>query len=413
MSGPLSGGDVELSHQHVGGSAGGPGENSAKCACGVVFDGFDSQAEVMAVLDQHIAGPLPRLGEVIRDAEHLGAQLLAVLGRAVDPASEPTVLAWPTISDTIRVHDVLMMTASRQVADTLATLARIAALPMPPVGSAIKTPARQDPNPITPGLRIATTDGPDQTTRLDPGEEPTPGSAVDVAAPTRESDRGPRTPGAGASSGPSPRHTHTVPDGTGGRRGAGPGYLMCKVLALTTAAAASLALVASAPPADAAALKPQVPAKAVAWDGRVVEVVNKLPGSWGKAVVAGVDWVDLYTGSDMRFVQACSGSAIRCITIVNERIAPRPDGSRPTGLKTGYTTVIDIWRIENEEPFKGDFDEATKTYLIAHETGHQRWLEGHPADSDCSTVMNRFYRCNGRVPPLAFNAAQQTHLATY
>jgi hypothetical protein len=43
-----------ISHEHVGGSAGGPGENSAECACGVVFDGFDSPAEVNRALDLHI-----------------------------------------------------------------------------------------------------------------------------------------------------------------------------------------------------------------------------------------------------------------------------------------------------------------------------------------------------------------------
>lgn len=41
-------------HRHVGGSAGGPGENSAECACGTVFDGLDSRAEATALLDQHI-----------------------------------------------------------------------------------------------------------------------------------------------------------------------------------------------------------------------------------------------------------------------------------------------------------------------------------------------------------------------
>lgn len=42
-------------HWHAGGTAGGPGENSAKCACGVVIDGFDTQAEVLDVLAEHIA----------------------------------------------------------------------------------------------------------------------------------------------------------------------------------------------------------------------------------------------------------------------------------------------------------------------------------------------------------------------
>jgi hypothetical protein len=49
----------DSAHYHVGGSAGGPGENSAECACGTVFDGFDTHAEVMAVLGGHVANRLP------------------------------------------------------------------------------------------------------------------------------------------------------------------------------------------------------------------------------------------------------------------------------------------------------------------------------------------------------------------
>lgn len=42
-------------HEQVSGSVGGPGENSAECACGVMFDGFDTHAEAIAELNEHIA----------------------------------------------------------------------------------------------------------------------------------------------------------------------------------------------------------------------------------------------------------------------------------------------------------------------------------------------------------------------
>lgn len=45
----------EAVHEHVCGSFGGPGENSADCACGLSFAGFDTCAEVMAALNEHIA----------------------------------------------------------------------------------------------------------------------------------------------------------------------------------------------------------------------------------------------------------------------------------------------------------------------------------------------------------------------
>jgi hypothetical protein len=50
-------------HKQVGGSVGASGESSADSSCGVTFDGFDTHAEVLAVLDKHIAdanaGPDP------------------------------------------------------------------------------------------------------------------------------------------------------------------------------------------------------------------------------------------------------------------------------------------------------------------------------------------------------------------
>lgn len=139
------------------------------------------------------AVPLPRLGEVIRDAEHLGARMLAVLCRDVDPDSEPTVAAFPGLTDEILAHRVLLADAQLSIRSALWRLAQLAALPLPPVGSAVKT------------------------TRLVPGDEPTPGSAAVHGGAARESTGGViSAPGAGESSGPSPR---------GGRRGAGPTYL--------------------------------------------------------------------------------------------------------------------------------------------------------------------------------------------
>lgn len=56
-------------HGHVAGSAGGPGECSAVCACGVTFDGFDTLGEAVAVLDRHIANPEP---DTLADAAPVG-----------------------------------------------------------------------------------------------------------------------------------------------------------------------------------------------------------------------------------------------------------------------------------------------------------------------------------------------------
>jgi hypothetical protein len=42
-------------HEHVGGSAGGPGENSAECACGVVYDGLNTHEDAVSLLELHIS----------------------------------------------------------------------------------------------------------------------------------------------------------------------------------------------------------------------------------------------------------------------------------------------------------------------------------------------------------------------
>lgn len=139
--------------------------------------------------DHDPAGPLPRFGEVIRDAERYGAQMLAVLQRQHEPASAPEVAPF------------CLAVAASAVQTALDVLSELAGSGMPPVGSAVKT-----------------------TRVVGAGEEPTPGSAAAVAPAARES-AGVATPGAGVSSGPSPRRDDDTPPGGDVRRGAGPGYL--------------------------------------------------------------------------------------------------------------------------------------------------------------------------------------------
>lgn len=43
-----------VTHQHVSGSVGGPGDNDAECECGATFAGFDTHREAMAALHEHI-----------------------------------------------------------------------------------------------------------------------------------------------------------------------------------------------------------------------------------------------------------------------------------------------------------------------------------------------------------------------
>lgn len=74
---------------------------------------------------------MPTIGMVIRDGERLGAQLLAILNRAVDPASLPPL--------GLNFHNLatLREVAGFQAEQLLRTLAAMAEVPTPPVGSAV------------------------------------------------------------------------------------------------------------------------------------------------------------------------------------------------------------------------------------------------------------------------------------
>jgi hypothetical protein len=78
---------------------------------------------------------LPTIGMVVRDGERLGAQLLAVLNRDIDPASLPPA------GVTFQALDGLREVAGYHVEAALRALAAIGDLPLPPVGSAVKLPA--------------------------------------------------------------------------------------------------------------------------------------------------------------------------------------------------------------------------------------------------------------------------------
>lgn len=70
-------------------------------------------------------GQLPRLDEVIADAQRALTQALAILDREFDPASAPTVPVWPEISDQIFVHNVHLQGARLFTENALLNLAKI------------------------------------------------------------------------------------------------------------------------------------------------------------------------------------------------------------------------------------------------------------------------------------------------
>lgn len=79
-----------IEHRQVAGSAGGPGECGAECACGVVFDGFDTPAEARELLDGHIADAA---GQKLAGEQAAGLRALAdFVENNTDIA---VILEWP------------------------------------------------------------------------------------------------------------------------------------------------------------------------------------------------------------------------------------------------------------------------------------------------------------------------------
>lgn len=73
-------------HYAVGGAVGPTCGHVAECACGVVVAGFDTHAEAVAALDQHIAQPEPDPGDDPDDEEDEAeaAAILAAERRLAD-----------------------------------------------------------------------------------------------------------------------------------------------------------------------------------------------------------------------------------------------------------------------------------------------------------------------------------------
>ncbi|MEU8264427.1 hypothetical protein AB0C02_27875 [Micromonospora sp. NPDC048999] len=81
-----------IEHRHAGGTVGGPGENSAACACSVTYAGFDTHAEAAKLLDEHIANPAAAepqatIGDLLTvdDAAQLADDVTAGIAKANAP----------------------------------------------------------------------------------------------------------------------------------------------------------------------------------------------------------------------------------------------------------------------------------------------------------------------------------------
>lgn len=168
---------------------------------------------------------------------------------------------------------------------------------------------------------------------------------------------------------------------------------MRKIIAsLMLAAAASTVLVVAEPTSASATDFWGTPHVVTSAD--VIQIVNALPSSWD--VKGAARFVDQYTASRMTFVNRC-GHTYRCIVIKPGHL---------TGNQIAYssgngasTITVDIWRASKT----GQFNAATRRWLVAHELGHKF---GFAHSKSCHNVMYPWRRCGSKIPWLAFSAAQ-------
>jgi hypothetical protein len=129
---------------------------------------------------------------------------------------------------------------------------------------------------------------------------------------------------------------------------------------------------------------------------RVIEVVDAIsPTAW--RVSAAVNWLDTYTASDMRMVSRCSGKAYRCVTVRAGRVS----GSS-VGWSSGYTITIDTAKANSGSYRQYYAKDSYRTWLLAHELGHQFGL-GH---TSARNLMNSVVTKGN----LSLTSAQRAHL---
>ena len=123
-----------------------------------------------------------------------------------------------------------------------------------------------------------------------------------------------------------------------------------------------------------------------------------------------VEFVDLYTGSDMRYGACRSG--YKCITIRERTFNTSAYRSSWSAVTYGANTSrVEISVNGNRRYAPYNYNTATKKSIIAHELGHANGLYSH--SSSCTNIMYARVFCNESrrtLPPLKFLAADKARL---
>lgn len=177
-------------------------------------------------------------------------------------------------------------------------------------------------------------------------------------------------------------------------------------MALILVVAFVVGLCAFAYPADAAPVAAPASVRAVTtidWSkgqspvrGRTIEIVDKV-GPSKYRVSQAVEWLDHYTGSDMKTVSRCSGKAYRCITIRGGALKGAPLAMSYGGKNL---IVIDTAKVDR----RGYWSDASRKKIMAHELAHQFGLRHAGGNNLMATNINRV--------TMTLTSGQRSHLYT-
>lgn len=157
--------------------------------------------------------------------------------------------------------------------------------------------------------------------------------------------------------------------------------------------------------------KPWKPVKGEQGGGvqKTLYYTSNLPSAW--PVSTAISFLDQYTGaSHYKRVSKCPAAPARGMYRCTKlRVGSVAGGTNaPIGLTTCDGRYCTITVDTRDATRSGQFNYATRKWLLVHELGHTNGLAHRKT---CVTSMYQYRRCGSRVPPVYFDSAQRKILS--